>query len=506
MLAKTESVALIGTEARLVDVEVHVATGLPAFRLVGLPAKSVTEAGQRVRSGLISSDERWPPARITANLAPGALRKEGAHFDLAIALGVVAADKRLDPKVLTDWLIVGEVGLDGGVRAIRGTLAAAFACKKSGRRGLVCPASNAAEAAIVDDIEVVGVSSVSEAISFFKGRWQPEPVVPEPPDPVTFENCLSEVRGHPAAKRALEIAAAGSHNLLLIGPPGSGKTMLSHRMPSILPEMSLDESIEVTKVYSVAGLLAEKAGLIRKRTLRAPHHHISMSGLIGGGPGLARPGEVSLAHHGVLFLDEIALFRSDVLESLRGPLEDGLVRIARSAGVVEYPARFSLIAAMNPCPCGFIDDPVRDCSCTHSQLHRYGARLSGPLLDRFDMECVMTPLSRAELLGAPRGETSAEVRERVARARLIQAQRYGPLHTNASCSKRQLDRWLSLSPTALAAIGDAMEGMLLTGRGVVRAMRVARTIADLAGTSEITAEQMGEALNFRRHNLDREAA
>lgn len=506
MLAKTESVALIGTEGRLVDVEVHVATGLPAFRLVGLPAKSVTEAGQRVRSGLISSGERWPPARITANLAPSALRKEGAQFDLAIALGVVAADKRLDPEALADWVIVGEVGLDGGVRAIRGALAAAFASKKFGRRGVVCPASNAAEAAIVEGVEIVGVTSVSEAISFFKGRWQPEAVHPEPPQPIGFDTCLSEVRGHPAAKRALEIAAAGSHNLLLMGPPGSGKTMLSNRMPSILPEMSLDESIEVTKVYSVAGLLPENASLIRQRPLRAPHHHISMAGLIGGGPGLARPGEVSLAHHGVLFLDEIALFRSDVLDSLRGPLEDGVVRIARSSGVVDYPARFSLIAAMNPCPCGFIDDPSHECNCTGAQLHHYGARLSGPLLDRFDMECTISALSRNELLGEPRGEASTQVRERVARARVVQTQRYGPLRTNASCSKRQLERFLRLTSGAQAAIGDAMEGMLLTGRGVVRAMRVARTIADLAGTAEVTAEQMGEALNFRRQKRDREAA
>lgn len=506
MLAKTESVALIGTEARLVDVEVHVATGLPTFRLVGLPAKSVTEAGQRVRSGLISSGERWPPSRITANLAPGALRKEGAHFDLAIALGVVAADKRLNPETLSGWIIVGEVGLDGLVRPIRGTLAAAFACRTTGRRGLICPAANAAEAAIVDGVEVVGVTSVSEAIDFFKGKWQPAPAVAEPSTAAKFDHCLSEVRGHPAAKRALEIAAAGSHNLLLIGPPGSGKTMLSNRLPSILPQMSLDESIEVTKIYSVAGLLPEKAGLIRQRPLRSPHHHISMAGLIGGGPGLARPGEVSLAHHGVLFLDEIALFRSEVLESLRGPLEDGVVRIARSNGVVDYPARFSLVAAMNPCPCGYIDDPTRECSCTGSQLHHYGARLSGPLLDRFDMEYTMSPLTRSELLGAPRGETSDDVRERVARARAVQSTRYGPLRTNASCSKRQLDRALSLTPEAECAVGDAMEGMLLSGRGVVRAMRVARTIADLAGSASIEADHMGEALNYRRQSRDREAA
>lgn len=507
MLARTGSVALIGVDAHLVDVEVDVNVGVPKFTMVGLPAKSVREAEQRTRSALLSSSERWPPARVVANLAPAALRKQGTHFDLPIAVALISGDGRLAPSALEGWVLVGELGLDGSVRRVRGALPAALACRDAGLKGLICPRSNFAEADVVDGIQVVPVATLKECTDFLRGKAVPTaPEITEAPPAACVED-LSDVRGQDDAKRALEIAAAGGHNLLLKGAPGSGKTMLARRMPGILPTMSLHESLEVTRIHSVAGLLPEGVSLLEHRPFRSPHHGVSMAGLIGGGSGMLFPGESSLAHRGVLFLDELPLFRRDVLESLRGPIEDGVVRIARTTGTIAYPCRFSLIAAMNPCACGFSTDERRPCRCSDRGRARYLSRLSGPLLDRFDMQVETSRLTKRQLLGGPDGESSAAIRERVEVARAIQVERYGsPAATNASVDRRVLDRTIKMTDGACDELNSLIEGITLTGRAITRVLRVARTVADLRLSADVDREDVAEAILMRFLDEDMEVA
>ena len=506
LLARAESVALVGTEARLVEVEIDVSTGVPRFTTVGLPTKTVREAEQRVHSALLSSGLQWPKQRIVANLAPGELRKDGTHFDLSIALGVLAADGRLEAVALRGWVILGELALDGSVRPVRGVLAASLAARAANRRGLICPAPNAREAALVGGLEVVPVSNLKDCKAWLEGTWAPGPIPAAEPNQPPPHDDLAEVRGHGLARRALEVAAAGGHNLLMVGPPGSGKSMLAHRLPGILPPLSDSQSLEVTRIYSVGGLLMNGPVLIRDRPFRSPHHHLSLAGLIGGGAGVAGPGEISYAHHGVLFLDELPLYRRDVLESLRAPLEDKVVHIARSGGAISFPCNFCLVGAMNPCPCGFLGDGTRPCSCTAAELHRYRFRISGPLLDRFDLKVDMQRLDKHQLLSADPSESSRVVRRRVEAARTVQARRAGwDGLTNASAPKRLMDEAMALSSGGRALLGSAVDELSLSGRGVNRISRVGRTIADLDDSITVEERHVAEALVLRMFDARSEA-
>ena len=501
MLARILSAALRGVEAVLVRVEVDVANGLPAFTTVGLPDSAVRESRERVKTSIRNGGYAFPNERVTVNLAPADLRKEGAAFDLPIALGILAATGIVKPEAPV--VVVGELALDGQIQPVRGVLAAALACRRARVKTLLVPRANRAEANAVPNLRVLAATTLREAVALLNGEIvaDGEPVREALTEVVPDDTDFADVRGQLHAKRALEIAAAGAHNVLLVGPPGGGKTMLARRLPGILPALTPDEAIEVTTIWSVAGLLTPRSGLMKVRPFRAPHHTISVPGLIGGG-GPPHPGEVTLAHLGVLFLDEFPEFQQHVLESLRQPLEDGRVTIARASGLGDFPARFQLIAAANPCRRGC---PSLDrCLCTPAERNRYLGRLSRPLLDRIDLHVELPALEHSELTNGAGVESSSMVRARVIAARERQRARFRDLRIrlNAEMSSRQLRRLCPLPADAERLLGAAMQRLGLSARGHDRVIRVARTIADLEGRDRIGAEHCAEAIQYR--GLDRQ--
>jgi magnesium chelatase family protein len=506
MLAKVISGALIGIDAYPVEVEVDIAQGLPQFSTVGLPEGAVKESKDRVKSAIKNSGYEFPTRRITINLAPADIKKEGAAFDLPMAIGLLTATGAVQSRRPGRFVFLGELSLDGRVKPVRGSLPMAVAARQWGISGLILPEENAREGAIVESLAVYGVRDLGEVVAFLNGEKDLEPCKVDTNElfsqaAVHSEN-FAEVRGQEHVKRALEVAAAGGHNILMVGPPGSGKTMLARRLPTILPSLSFDEALETTKIHSILGLLPRQNALIAVRPFRSPHHTVSDAGLIGGGT-VPKPGEVSLAHNGVLFLDELPEFKKNVLEMLRQPLEDGQVSISRAALSLTYPASFMMVAAMNPCPCGYLGDSHHDCTCTPLMVQRYRNRLSGPLLDRIDMHVEVPRIPHRKLADPRDAEKSEAIRARVEKAREIQRQRlhrFG-IHSNARMQARHIRKFCLVDIEGQRLLEMVTDRLGFSARTYSRILKVARTIADLAGEEQIRQPHLAEAIQYR--GLDR---